>query len=245
MSSHLKPLYLTIEDHLRGEIAAGKRVTGDLLPSEQELAQRFATTRNTVRQALAKLVFEGAIVREKGRGTFVAAPRHQSTIDTTVRQSFEEQMAARGEKVRFRLLEFGPTQAQAAVAAKLQVRIGATLFRLRRIRLIENDLIGSECRYILPELAKRFDQQALHGQSVIAMLETVLGVPLSNLEITVSATTANAEMAALLECRRGSAVLVREHLFHDRDGRPVLTGESLFRSDRYRFTYHLGDGARG
>ena len=74
------------------------------------------------------------------------------------------------------------------------------------------------------------------------MLEAALGDALSDLEITVSATTADQEMAALLECRRGSAVLVREHLFRDRDGRPVLAGKSVFRGDRYRFTYHLGQG---
>jgi GntR family transcriptional regulator len=244
MSTHFKPLYLMIEDHLRAEIATGKHGVGDLLPSEQDLAQRFATTRNTVRQALAKLVFEGTIIREKGRGSFVAPPRHQSIIDTTVRQSFEEQMEARGEKVSFRLLSFGPVPAPEAVAARLGALTGATLFQLRRIRLIEGELIGSETRYILPELGRRFEQSALEDVSTIAMLETALGAPLSDLEITVSAKTANAETAALLECRRGTALLVRDHLFRDRDGRPVLTGESVFRADRYRFTYHMGDAQR-
>ncbi len=244
MSIQFKPLYQTIEDHLRSEIATGRHVAGDVLPSEQDLAQRFATTRNTVRQALAKLVFEGVVIREKGRGSFVAPPRHQSTIDTSVRQSFEEQMAARGERVSFRLLEFGPVPAPSAAAARLHIMPGATLFQLRRIRLIEDELIGSERRYILAELGRRFKQKSLEEESTIAMLESALGSSLSDLEITVSATTANAEMASLLECRRGSAVLVRDHLFRDGDGRPVLTGESMFRADRYRFTYHLGDGKR-
>ncbi len=239
MSSRSKPLYLTIEDHLRAEIARGRLTTGDLLPSEQELAQRYATTRNTVRQALAKLVFEGMVVREKGRGTFVAAPLHQSEIDTRTRKSFEEQMAERGEQVRFRLLSFAPVAAPEPVAAQLRVRKGALLFELRRIRLIEDELIGAECRYILPELARSFEEQWLHEKSTIAMLETALGEALSDLEITVSATTADQDVAELLQCRRGSAVLVRDHIFRDRDGRPVLSGKSIFRGDRYRFTYHL------
>lgn len=244
MSIRSKPLYLTIEDHLRTEIARGRLTTGDLLPSEQDLAQRFATTRNTVRQALAKLVFEGTVVREKGRGTFVAAPLHQSEIDTTTQKSFEEQMAERGEQVRFRLLSFVPVAAPDAVASQLRLRRGALLFELRRIRLIGDELIGAECRYILPELARNFDEDALNEQSTIAMLEAALGDSLSDLEITVSATTADPETAELLECRQGSAVLVRDHIFRDRDGRAVLSGKSVFRADRYRFTYHLGQGTR-
>lgn len=241
MSSHSKPLYLTIEDHLRADIAGGRHAVGDLLPSEQDLAIRFATTRNTVRHALARLVFEGRIIREKGRGSFVAPQRHESTIDTGVRQSFEEQMAAHGERVHFRLLEFGPQPAPTTIAARLRVRPGSPLFLLRRIRLIENALIGSETRWILPELGRQFHQQELHERSTIAMLERALGAPLSDLEITVSAVTATAQNARLLECRKGAAILVREHLFYDRDRRPVLGGESLFRADRYRFTYHLNE----
>jgi GntR family transcriptional regulator len=242
MSTRSKPLYLTIEDHLRAEIARGRMVAGDLLPSEQDLAQRYATTRNTVRHALARLVFEGTVVREKGRGTFVAAPLHQSEIDTTTRKSFEEQMAEHGEKVHFRLLSFAPVTAPDPVAAQLRLRKGATLFELRRLRLIENELIGAECRYILPELARGFDDESLHKESTIAMVEEALGHGLADLEITVSATTADQEMAALLACRRGSPVLVRDHLFRDRNRRPVLSGKSIFRGDRYRFTYHLGQG---
>lgn len=237
----MKPLYLTIEDHIRSEIARGGLGKGGLLPSEQELAQRFATTRNTVRQALARLVFEGAITREKGRGTFVSTQQHQSEIDTRTRKSFEEQMAERGEAVRFRLLSFGPKVAPDDVAARLRLRRGATVFELRRLRLIEDELIGAECRYILAELARSFDEKSLKDESTIAMLERALGNSLADLQITVSATIADREVAALLECRPGSPVLVRDHIFLDRNNRPVLSGKSVFRGDRYRFTYHLGE----
>ena len=241
MSSKFKPLYRTIQDHLRAEITSSELAVGAPLPSEQELAQRFATTRNTVRQALAELVFDGTVIREKGRGTFVGAPPHQSTIDTAVRQSFEEQMEARGERVCFRLLSFEPVAAPASIAQRLGVRAGSVLFSLRRIRLIGDELIGAESRFILPELARRFDSVALHEKSAIAMLEEALGGQLSDLEITVYATSADASTAALLECPPSSPVLVREHLFRDENIRPVLTGQSTFRADRYRFTYHLRD----
>jgi GntR family transcriptional regulator len=236
----MKPLYLTIEDHIRTEIARGGLGKGGLLPSEQQLAQRFATTRNTVRQALARLAFEGTVTREKGRGTFVSAQQHQSEIDTRMRKSFEEQMAEHGEEVRFRLLSFGPKVAPDDVAARLRLRRGATVFELRRLRLIEDELIGAECRYILPELARSFDEESLRNKSTIAMVEQALGDNLADLEITVSATTADRELATLLECPRGSPVLLRDHIFWDRVDRPVLSGKSVFRGDRYRFTYHLG-----
>ena len=59
----MRPLYARIEEGLRSRIAAQQLVSGDRLPSENELAQQFATTRATVRQAMARLEFEGLITR--------------------------------------------------------------------------------------------------------------------------------------------------------------------------------------
>src|SRR6185436_17036752 len=55
------PLYERIQEMLRTQIASGRLAAGERLPSETELAESFATTRMTVRQALAKLTFEGLI----------------------------------------------------------------------------------------------------------------------------------------------------------------------------------------
>ena len=60
---------------------------GSKLPTERELSERFGAARNAVRQALDKLVREGKVSREVGRGTFViglAAEETAPEIDTQV-----------------------------------------------------------------------------------------------------------------------------------------------------------------
>lgn len=56
-------------------IAAGRLRPGERLPTERELVGRFATARSAARRALAALEADGHIVREVGRGTFVAGAR--------------------------------------------------------------------------------------------------------------------------------------------------------------------------
>jgi len=53
------------------EIERGAFLRGAKLPSERALAEKFGTSRTTVRQAIESLVEGGALVRSPGKGTFV------------------------------------------------------------------------------------------------------------------------------------------------------------------------------
>jgi len=61
-----------IRSFLLEAVAQGAIGPGGKLPTERELANRFALPRNTVRKTLAQLEAEGAITRHVGRGTFLA-----------------------------------------------------------------------------------------------------------------------------------------------------------------------------
>ena len=63
--------YKEVERTLRQEIAAGLWRPGDRLPAEYDLARRFNVSYLTMRQALATLVDEGALLRVRGKGTFI------------------------------------------------------------------------------------------------------------------------------------------------------------------------------
>jgi GntR family transcriptional regulator len=66
------PLYYQLQEVLKERIESGIWQPGDALPSEPELARGFGVSRVVVRQALAILEDDRQIVRQKGRGTFVA-----------------------------------------------------------------------------------------------------------------------------------------------------------------------------
>ncbi|APT76002.1 GntR family transcriptional regulator [Marinitoga sp. 1135] len=65
------PLYLKISNYLETLILKGKYLPGDKIPSENELAEEFNTTRMTVRKALSELEKKGIITKISGVGTFV------------------------------------------------------------------------------------------------------------------------------------------------------------------------------
>ena len=65
------PVYQQIKDIIREDIVQGKYIAGDLLPSVNQLAKMFATSRNTAVKAIADLAQEGVIHCVQGKGSIV------------------------------------------------------------------------------------------------------------------------------------------------------------------------------
>jgi DNA-binding FadR family transcriptional regulator len=60
-------------DQLRDQITTGQWPVGARIPTETELSQLTATSRNTVREAVQSLVHAGLLERRQGSGTYVLA----------------------------------------------------------------------------------------------------------------------------------------------------------------------------
>ncbi|HEX4260713.1 MAG TPA: GntR family transcriptional regulator, partial [Acetobacteraceae bacterium] len=69
-----------IADTLRGEIGGGAAAPGARLPTEAQLAARFAVNRHTIRRAMEDLARSGLVRVERGRGAFVS----EDVLDYTV-----------------------------------------------------------------------------------------------------------------------------------------------------------------
>jgi GntR family transcriptional regulator, transcriptional repressor for pyruvate dehydrogenase complex len=62
------------------EILAGRFRVGDRLPAEREFAETFGVSRNVVREAIARLRFEGAVEPRQGAGVFVRGSQAHSAL---------------------------------------------------------------------------------------------------------------------------------------------------------------------
>ncbi|PJJ65552.1 FadR/GntR family transcriptional regulator [Compostimonas suwonensis] len=62
-----------VTEELRAKITAGEWTVGAKIPTEGELAEMTGTGRNTVREAVQALVYDGLLERRQGSGTYVTA----------------------------------------------------------------------------------------------------------------------------------------------------------------------------
>lgn len=222
------PLYIQIQDFIRQGIQKGHFKEGDRLPSEQELAERFDTTRATVARALQQLVFEKIISRRSGSGTFVSAEKLEDRVDTTLLESFEDHVLAAGESLRYDLIAFEARQATQEVADRLSLALHAPTFGLERLRIVNERIVALELRHLPDTIARGIRKEWLATLSVQNVLNDCLGLRIGHMENAVSATTASTTIANTLGVKRGAALLVREHTIYDLQGRALLYGKTLY-----------------
>jgi GntR family transcriptional regulator len=74
------PLYYQLAAALKDKLDSGSWRPGSRFPTEREIAEEFGVSRTVIRPALNLLVGDGAIVRNRGSGAFVTAPRLQFPI---------------------------------------------------------------------------------------------------------------------------------------------------------------------
>jgi GntR family transcriptional regulator len=226
------PLYQQIRRSIRDGIVAGRYLAGERLPSETELAQSFATTRTTVRQALSQLVFEGLIVQHSGRGSFVSdRPLIRSAIDSRNCLTFEEQVALTGRTVTYGTCTFAQVTAPPDAASRLRIAPGSEVFRMERVRIIDQRPVCLELRYLPHEIGLAVTGAMLARSAAHRFVSDILGIPVPTIVVSITAETASAEIAAKLDVAPGSALLVRINTHHDQDGAPVLCGRSIFPGD--------------
>lgn len=117
-----------IADDLRSEIATGRIKTGERLPSEAELASRYAVSTPTLRSALAVLQGEGLVEKIHGKGNFVRNPLRRITYVGGGRLSSVRTMADPDLEVTIRTTSL---RAQGDLAALLKASASSPLTEFR------------------------------------------------------------------------------------------------------------------
>jgi DNA-binding FadR family transcriptional regulator len=104
-----------VREFITGAAADTKLGPGARLPTERELAKRFALPRHAVRRTLAQLEAEGSITRHVGRGTFVAgAPLSASFPPDSVSHTSPAELMEARLRIEPALAELIVTNATAA-----------------------------------------------------------------------------------------------------------------------------------
>ncbi len=235
------PLHVQVTQALRDQIVRGAWKPGDRVPGDLELCSELGISRTTIRQALAEMAHEGWVVRERGRGTFVAPPKLTETAVERLSGFFED-MVALGYPPISQVLHQEDRPADEQIAARLNVRPGTRIVEIERLRFVEDEPVVLTTTYLPLALAPGLATADLTRRSLYEYLETECGLTLARGQRTIEAVAADVRQARLLRIRKGAPLVYLQSVSYLADGRPIEYYRALHRGDRSRFEVELVRG---
>ena len=228
------PLYHQIYLDLRQMVQRGVIQPGGMLPPEMEICQTYGVGRQTVRQAIARLVDENIVERFAGRGTFVREqPSHtQFFLD----RSFSQQMRELGRVPHSRLLSIGNGLVDADNIPALQIWKGAPSLTIERLRLGDDEPVCYQSSIILSERCPGIEQQDFSNQSLYEILSTRYQLVVTRIDHIVRAVAADEYRAELLNVPEGTPLLFVGTSAYTQDGDIIEHSSSYYRADRYEYS---------
>lgn len=231
------PLYSQLVRIIKRNILAGILAPGDLLPSEAELCKELEISRSTVRQAIGALEADGLVVRQRGRGTFVAEPKMRRRTEHIY--SFTADMNAAGVKPTSKLLSYEVVAPTPDIRKMLELRgDDEQVYRFTRVRLADGEPIMLETSfypcYVYPTLTR----ELLETHSLYSLLHDVGIVPERAMDSYEAVRFSDAE-AELLDCKKGSVGFFVQRRTRSGSGEVIEFTQLLMRGDRMKLDVEM------
>jgi GntR family phosphonate transport system transcriptional regulator len=227
-------MWRQVAEILEARIAEGEWPAGGRLPSEAELALRFAVNRHTVRQALRDLAERGQVRAQQGSGTFVeGAPL---TYPIATRTRFSDIVVAQAREPSGELLSAEVVPASPPIAEALRLAPGAPVVRLETTRRADGVPISWAVSALpadrFPDIAEVYRRTA----SFTAAFREAGVEDYVRAATRLGARVADAVDAERLEIAPGRPVIEIDCVNADLDGRPIQWARARFAGDRVRVT---------
>ena len=214
------PLYEQIKAMILASLQASEWLPGEAIPSEMELASRYAVSQGTVRKAIDELAAQNLLVRRQGKGTFVAT--HQQAVR---QYRFLRLAPDSGEKFHLtnQFLVCQKTKASAYVANLLKLKAGDPVIYIDRIQSFAGQPVVFEEIWLPGTRFKDLDLEALnewHGP-VYALYESQYATHMVRAEEKIKAIAADDVLAKHLQLPVGAPLLSVERVAFTYGNKPV------------------------
>lgn len=237
------PKYARIANALRTRVQSGELRAGDRLPAETALADEFATSVLTVRQAMSVLRAEGVIESRQGIGTFV---REDKRMQRRSRNRYGEARGRDGllsNAFRHQIIGAGREPVPEHIADAMQLHVGDPVI-VRRRHLIDEQggLVEIGASYLPADFVAEtyLAVPTVVPKALFRCVEEITGRTYTHARDQWTARRATVDEAEAFRMPLGSYVLHVVHTATDEGGQPLEVSESIWPADRVIFVDEYG-----
>ena len=214
------PLYQQIKAMILSSLQASEWLPGATIPSEMELAVRYAVSQGTVRKAIDELASENLLVRRQGKGTFVATHQEDDWQFRFLRLAPDS-----GEKFHHinQFLACEKIKASAYIANLLKLKAGDPVINIHRIQSFAGKPIVFEEIWLPGDRFKGLSLEVIqewHGP-MYAFYESQYATHMVRAEEKIKALAVDEKLAPHLKLPIGSPLLFVERVAFTYGNKPV------------------------
>jgi GntR family transcriptional regulator len=238
------PLYKEVKRLLTQSLQKAEWQPGAALPSETRLAERFHVSIGTLRKAVDELVAEQVLVRQQGRGTFVATHGPSRLMFQFFRIVRED--GAR-ELPQPELLGFERGRAAGHEASALAIQPGDRVVRVRNLLrlggtpIVLDDIVLAQA--LFPDLTERTFR--VRESTIYNFYQTRYGINVVRASEQLRATTADRVSARILAVRPGAPLLELHRIAMTYHSSPVELRRSRVNTAHHAYSSELGKSQIG
>ncbi|TRX59605.1 GntR family transcriptional regulator [Fulvivirga sp. M361] len=227
----LIPLHIQAEELLRKMIAMPEYQEGKLLPKEINLARQLGISRNTLRQATNKLVYEGLLLRKKGVGTVVSQP-----VDSKAKNwmSFSQEMKSKGIEIVNYTIDLNwvvpPSEVLNFFGCEEEVKI----LKMERVRGNKKCPFVYFLSYFNPKIGLTGKED--FSRPLYDILEQDFSIVAKVSKEEITALAADPLLAKRLHIHVGEPILKRKRFVFDPGRRPIEYNIGYYKSDSIVYT---------
>ena len=233
------PLYREVKRRLMDTLARGEWRPGDAIPAERRLSEQYGISIGTLRKASDELCAENILIRQQGRGTYVASHNRDRNLFY-----FFHVVPENGPKAYpdVELLAFGRGKADRVAAERLGIETGEAIVRIRnRLRLAGAPVVIDDITLSSARFAGLTERQFRARPSTIYNLyQESFGISVVRTRERVRAMPADHDVAGLLEVPRGAPLLQVRRVAYAYQDVPVEYRVSLVNTEHHEYYAEIG-----
>lgn len=206
------------------------------LPGEIELAAELGVSRATVRQGLAILEQEGAVLRLQGNGTYANPQVLRITARAETAYEFTDLIRNSGHEAEIAFLRADREEASEDIAMRLEIQPGSPLLVVHKVFLAD----GQPAVYCIDTvpvalLCEPFEEAELE-EPIFNLLERRCHVQVMHILAEIIPLVAEGELVDLIGSQPGEPLLHFSETYYSKDNHPVMFSLIYYKDPLIRFT---------
>lgn len=211
--------YMQILEDLKEQIEMGILVPGDILPSENNLANRYGVSRMSARKGLLLLSEKGYIYSIPGKGYFVSEPSYNKHILYFDETDFIEKNV---DDIKLYQVDILTTPDE--IAEELKIPKNKKVIVVKNIFLADDNPIAYDIKYFPYDKGQPYIEEEIGYATFPEIVSNHFTLFSVRKELKIWPEISNEEFNKLLNLKTSSPLLIIEQKCIDKNGKTVALG---------------------